>query len=183
MPSVEDEEEDAAWFSPAWETEDEPTPPGLRSGQGRGGVWAARLHPPSFRPTNSCTWRLGDGHILKLRARRGRRSSLPRTGCAANSASRNPSGAKLALPWAARKRRLQSRSSRPNRRNISARRRGDISTAWWPRPRPASSTSGGRSGACARLRPRNPGPLAGAAVHPEVRRGADAVRDKRTAVL
>ena len=30
---------------------------------------------------------------------------------------------------------------------------GGISTAWWPRPRPASSTWYGRSGACGRRRP------------------------------
>ena len=101
-------------------------------------------------PSASC-WpsRRGSGATSKPRPRRGPRSSMPPTGCAAKWGSRNTFGARRARPWAARPRRSPSRWSRPNRRSISARRRAAISTAWWQRRGPANSILHARSGVCA----------------------------------
>ena len=49
----------------------------------------------------------------------------------------------------------ESPSSAQSRRSISGRARARISTAWWRRRRPASSTSHARSGACGQRPPRN----------------------------
>ena len=63
--------------------------------------------------------------------------------------------ARPAWRWAASRRRSRLPSSRPRTRRISGRRRVGISTAWWQRPRPASSISTAPYGPCVVLMSRN----------------------------
>ena len=88
-------------------------------------------------------------------SRPGRTSSTPPTGCGTTLASRNPSGATPASPWAASWPRWRWRSSRPRRRSISGPPRAATSTAWSPKPKPASCISNARCGPCAAPRSRN----------------------------
>ena len=91
--------------------------------------------------------------------RPGRTSSTPPNGCAGISASRNPSGATPASPWAANWQPWRWRSSRPRRRITSRPRPAVISTAWSPNISRASCISSVPSGPCsARSTPeRHPG--------------------------
>jgi hypothetical protein len=93
----------------------------------------------------------GQGAHFRSPSPIGARLSVPRITCAANSVSRNPSGVRPALPWAASMPRLPSPSSRRSRSSISAQRLAAISTAWSQKPSPGISILPGPSGVCGRL--------------------------------
>ena len=87
MSSVDDEEEDAAWFRPVWETEDEPTPPGRPPGRA-----GAAYAPPNYTHPLLSPLALAQDAVARLEARLDAADEAVAFGLRARAAYREAAG-------------------------------------------------------------------------------------------